>query len=151
MTTLINLLPKSVLAYIGMVVFKYEKAKVWVQIKWQAFKEFFEIKNAKEAWEMTIGLGIILLWCYGAIRSIRTYRERAVVVQAALAKYEASKKGALMPYQVLSYETVIEGDVIKQVIIKNYGDRNRLREIVSSLRWTLDKMNEKVRTSGSST
>ena len=64
---------------------------------------------------------------------------------------EASKEGTLMPNQILSYETVIEDDVIKQVIIKNFGDRNRLREIVSSSRWTLDKMNEKVRTSGSST
>lgn len=62
---------------------------------------------------------------------------------------EASEEGYLMPDQVLSYETVAEGEKIKEVLVKNYGDRKRLREIVSSSRWTLEKMNEKIRSSGS--
>ena len=64
---------------------------------------------------------------------------------------EASQEGTLMPDQVFSYETVTEGDVIREVIIKNYGTRKRLREIVSSSRWTFDKMYEKARASGSAT
>lgn len=64
---------------------------------------------------------------------------------------EESEKGLIMPSQTLSYETVTEGEVIKKLIIRNYGTRNRLREIVSSSRWTFDKMYEKSRTSGSET
>ena len=62
---------------------------------------------------------------------------------------EDSQKGLVMPDQILSYEVAAEDDVIKELIIKNYGDRKRLREIVSSARWTFDKMYEKIRTSSS--
>jgi len=62
---------------------------------------------------------------------------------------EASQGGMIMPDQVFSYETVTEGEVIRELIIRNYGTRRRLREIISSSRWTFDKMYEKTRTSGS--
>ena len=62
---------------------------------------------------------------------------------------EDSQKGLVMPDQTLSYEIVAEDDIIKELIIRNYGDRKRLREIVSSARWTFEKMYEKIRTSSS--
>jgi hypothetical protein len=61
---------------------------------------------------------------------------------------EASQKGVIMPTQTLSYEIIAEGDVLKELIIRNYGTRRRLREIISSSRWTFDKMYENLRTSG---
>ena len=62
---------------------------------------------------------------------------------------EGSQKGEVLPNQIFSYETVTEGDVIKEVLIRDFRTRKRLREIVSSARWTLDKMYEKNRTSES--
>ncbi len=61
---------------------------------------------------------------------------------------EDSQQGLVMPDQILSYEVITQDDTIKELIIKNYGDRKRLREIISSARWTFDKMYEKIRTSG---
>ena len=60
---------------------------------------------------------------------------------------EAVKRGEIMPEEVLSYEVVIEKDIIKEIIITNYGDERRLREIRTSSRWTFEKMYEKIRSS----
>jgi len=57
---------------------------------------------------------------------------------------EASHKGMIIPDQVFSYEIITEGDIIKELIIRNCGTRKRLREIISSSRWTFDKMYEKI-------
>jgi len=60
---------------------------------------------------------------------------------------EDSQRGIILPNQIFSYETIVEGEVIKEFIIKNFQTRKRLREIISSARWTFDKMYEKIRTS----
>ena len=53
--------------------------------------------------------------------------------------------GEITPEQVLSFSIEAEGEVIKLLTIRNYGGERRLREIQSSLRWSLDKMYEKMR------
>jgi len=60
---------------------------------------------------------------------------------------EDSQKGEVLPNKIFSYETITEGDLIKELIIRNFGTRKRLREIISSARWTLEKMYEKIGTS----
>lgn len=62
---------------------------------------------------------------------------------------EDSQGGMIPPNEVFTYETITEGDIIKEVILRNFGSRKRLREIISSSRWTFEKMYEKVHTSGS--
>jgi hypothetical protein len=54
-------------------------------------------------------------------------------------------EGELSPEEVLSFEVSTEGERITGVRVRNYGGERRLREIQSSLRWTFDKMYEKVR------
>jgi hypothetical protein len=54
-------------------------------------------------------------------------------------------EGELSPEEVLTYEVSTEGDRIAGVKVRNYGGERRLREIQSSLRWTFDKMYEKLR------
>jgi hypothetical protein len=54
-------------------------------------------------------------------------------------------EGELTPEEVLSYEVSTEGDRITGIRVSNYGGERRLREIQSSLRWTFDKMYEKLR------
>jgi hypothetical protein len=51
----------------------------------------------------------------------------------------------ITPEQVLSYKVEADGEVIKSVAIRNVGGERRLREIQSSLRWSLDKMYDKVK------
>ena len=59
---------------------------------------------------------------------------------------EDAKTGTITPDRILSYDVTTDGDLIKEIIIKNYGDQRRLREITTSARWTFEKMYEKTRT-----
>ncbi|MBS7643012.1 hypothetical protein KEJ26_00250 [Candidatus Bathyarchaeota archaeon] len=56
---------------------------------------------------------------------------------------EAAKMGEITPDEILSHKVTQEGDIIRELIIRNYRDERRLREIKTSLRWTLEKMYEK--------
>lgn len=58
---------------------------------------------------------------------------------------ELVKDGKLNPDKVFDYELKIEGDALKEIRIKNYGDKRRLRELRTSIRWTLEKMYEKLK------
>lgn len=60
---------------------------------------------------------------------------------------ELVRAGQLPPDSALSYVIVREGDVIREIYAKNV-DSERLRELKSSIRWTLEKMFEKTRTQG---
>jgi len=53
--------------------------------------------------------------------------------------------GEISLEQVLSYEVEADGEAIKTLTVHNYGGERRLREIQSSLRWSLDKMYDKMR------
>jgi hypothetical protein len=53
--------------------------------------------------------------------------------------------GEITPEQVLSFTVEADGEVIRLLTIRNYGGERRLREIQSSLRWSLDKMYDKMR------
>jgi hypothetical protein len=55
------------------------------------------------------------------------------------------KEGKLNPDRVFDYELKIEGDAIREIRIRNYGDKRRLRELRTSIRWTLEKMYEKLK------
>ncbi|MBD3206628.1 hypothetical protein GF319_09850 [Candidatus Bathyarchaeota archaeon] len=57
---------------------------------------------------------------------------------------ERASRGELDPSNILEYEIKVEGNEIKEIIIENYGEERRLREINSSLRWTFDKMFDKI-------
>jgi len=73
----------------------------------------------------------------------------AFLVDRVLAKMqekdrEAAGAGEILPEKILSYEIVKEGDVIRELNIKNVGV-DRARELKSTIRWTLEKMYEKVK------
>jgi len=54
------------------------------------------------------------------------------------------QQGRLMPNEVFSYEIEKEGNIIREIKIRNV-DPEREREIRSATRWTLEKMYEKMR------
>lgn len=73
----------------------------------------------------------------------------AFLVDRVLAKMqekdrESAASGEIPPDRILSYEIVKDGDVIRELTIKNIGE-DRAREIKSTIRWTLEKMYEKTK------
>ena len=56
---------------------------------------------------------------------------------------EAARTGEITPDKILSYNIIRDGDVIQEIAIKNVGSE-RLRELKSTVRWTLEKMYEKI-------
>ena len=57
---------------------------------------------------------------------------------------ELVRMGQLTPDKMFAYNIVREGDLIREIMIRNV-DEERLRELKSSIRWTLEKMYEKTR------
>ena len=71
------------------------------------------------------------------------------LVERVLAKMqekdnELVRMGQLTPEKMFAYNIVREGDLIREIMIRNV-DEERLRELKSSIRWTLEKMYEKTR------
>lgn len=58
---------------------------------------------------------------------------------------ERASNGDLEPQYILEYSIKTDGNKIQSLQIVNYGGERRLRELNSSLRWTLDKMYDKLR------
>lgn len=73
----------------------------------------------------------------------------AFLIQRVLAKMqekdsESASQGEIPRERILSYEMVKEGDVIREINITNIGP-DRTRELKSSIRWTLEKMYDKMK------
>jgi hypothetical protein len=60
---------------------------------------------------------------------------------------ELARAGQLAPDRIFSYNIIREDNAIQEIIVKNV-DPDRLRELKSSIRWTLEKMYEKTRSQG---
>lgn len=56
---------------------------------------------------------------------------------------ELVRNGELSPERIFCYDIFRDGDVILEITVKNV-DSERLRELKSSIRWTLEKMYEKM-------
>lgn len=73
----------------------------------------------------------------------------AFLVERVLAKMqekdrEAASAGEMAPDKILSYSIVRDGDILKEITIRNVGS-DRARELKSTIRWTLEKMHEKTK------
>jgi hypothetical protein len=71
------------------------------------------------------------------------------LVERVLAKMqekdnELVRMGQLTPDKMFAYNIVREGDLIREIVIRNV-DEERLKELKSSIRWTLEKMFEKTK------
>jgi hypothetical protein len=71
------------------------------------------------------------------------------LVERVLAKMlekdnELVRMGQLTADKMFAYNIVREGDLLREIVIRN-ADEERLRELKSSIRWTLEKMYEKTR------
>jgi len=57
---------------------------------------------------------------------------------------ELARSGQVAPDKILCFDIVRESDVIREIVIRNF-DSDRLRELKSSIRWTFEKMLEKMK------
>jgi ribosomal protein L11 len=74
---------------------------------------------------------------------------KSFFVERVLAKMqekdrEDAGKGKIDPEKVLSYSIKQDGDALREITIRNLR-RDRSRELKSSIRWTLEKMYEKMK------
>ena len=73
----------------------------------------------------------------------------AFLVERVLAKMqekdrESASTGEIPPDKILSYEIVKDGVIVRELVVKNVGE-DRGRELKSTIRWTLEKMYEKMK------
>jgi hypothetical protein len=59
---------------------------------------------------------------------------------------EAAGTGDIAPDEILSYSIVSDGNILREIMIRNV-DFDRARELRSTIRWTLEKMYEKMKDS----
>jgi hypothetical protein len=81
--------------------------------------------------------------------SLSTPPFQPFLVERVLAKMqekdgELVRMGQLTADKMFAYNIVSEGDLIREIVIRNV-DEERLRELKSSIRWTFEKMYEKVK------
>lgn len=53
--------------------------------------------------------------------------------------------GKISPDEMLTYRVNQDGDIIREISIRNYGDERRAVTLKNSIRWTLEKMYEKMK------
>jgi hypothetical protein len=80
---------------------------------------------------------------------INTPPFKSFFVERVLAKMqekdrEDASKGKIDPEKILSYNIKQDGNTLKEISIRNLR-RDRSRELKSSIRWTLEKMYEKIK------
>jgi len=57
---------------------------------------------------------------------------------------ELVRMGQLSADKMFAFNIMREGDLIREIVIRNVDD-DRLKELKSSIRWTLEKMYEKTK------
>lgn len=62
---------------------------------------------------------------------------------------EAVERGELKEEEALNYEIKTKGDILTEIFIKNVADERRIRELKNAVRWTFERMLEKIAHRGS--
>jgi len=81
--------------------------------------------------------------------NINTPPFRNFLIERVLSKMQERdetllRTGQISPENTFYFNLIQEGDVIREITIKN-ADPDRLRELKSSIRWTLEKMYERMK------
>jgi hypothetical protein len=82
--------------------------------------------------------------------NINTPPFMSFLVERVLAKMQEKDREAagtreIAPDRIISYSIARDGDTIREITIRNI-ESDRLRELKSTIRWTLEKMYEKMKT-----
>lgn len=58
---------------------------------------------------------------------------------------EDAVAGGINPEEMLTYRVYQDGDVLKELVIRNFRDSKRAGTLRNSIRWTLEKMHDKTK------
>lgn len=78
------------------------------------------------------------------IPPFRTFLMERVLTKMQDKDRDAVSIGEIEPEKVLSYNILRDGDVIRELTVRNVAS-DRARELKSAIRWTLEKMYEKMK------
>ena len=79
------------------------------------------------------------------IPPFQSFLVESVLANMSSTDRERAANGEMDQSEILEYEVKEEDGVLRELRVSNYGGERRLREINSSLRWTFDKMYDKIR------
>ncbi|MCD6421213.1 MAG: hypothetical protein J7L17_02250 [Thaumarchaeota archaeon] len=71
-------------------------------------------------------------------RPFQSFLLRKVLEAMSRTDKERVEKGLIPPGHELEYEIIYEGDRVREIIVRNFREEYRLREIVNAVRWTLE-------------
>lgn len=71
-------------------------------------------------------------------RPLQSFLLKKVLEAMSKADRERVDKGLLPPGHELEYDVIYEGDKVKEIVVRNFREEYRLREIVNAVRWTLE-------------
>jgi hypothetical protein len=75
----------------------------------------------------------------------KTFLLERVLLKMQEKDREAASTGKIPPDKILTYNITREGDIIREITIQNIKP-DRSRELKSTIKWTLEKMYEKMKT-----
>jgi len=70
---------------------------------------------------------------------------KKVLDSMSKADRERVDKGLIPPGHELDYDIIYEGDRVKEIVVRNFREEYRLREIVNAVRWTLETVASEAR------
>jgi len=119
------------------------------------FKEVIPLKTAsgESLAKLYVGDGFLkIVLAEDKNFNVNTPPFNQFLVERVLAKMqqkdgELAKAGKLKPEEIFSYNIIRDGDIIREIHIRNF-DAERLKELKSSVKWTLEKMYEKMKGQG---
>ncbi|MCS7142761.1 MAG: hypothetical protein NZ920_03055 [Aigarchaeota archaeon] len=68
---------------------------------------------------------------------------RKVLESMVRADQELVERGEMREENSMKYEVVYENEKVREITVRNYRDERRLREIMNSVRWTLETATSK--------
>ena len=119
------------------------------------FKEVIPLKTAsgESLAKLYVGDGFLkIVLAEDKNFNVNTPPFNQFLVERVLAKMqqkdgELARAGKLKPEEIFSYNIIRDGDIIREIHIRNF-DAERLKELKSSVKWTLEKMYEKMKGQG---
>lgn len=71
-------------------------------------------------------------------RPLQSFLLKKVLEPMSKSDRERVDKGLIPPGHELDYDIIYEGDRVKELVVRNFREEYRLREIVNAVRWTLE-------------
>jgi len=71
-------------------------------------------------------------------RPFQSFLLKKVLDAMSRSDKERVEKGLIPPGHELKYEVIYEGDKVREIIVRNFREEYRVREIVNAVRWTLE-------------